>query len=63
MSTKSRQVIYGGAVMGAKIRAEGARKRAIEAARDADRAEAEHGRSAWKRSVDRRSRHQQSPNA
>src|SRR5436190_9347098 len=41
MSTKSRQVIYGGAVMGAKIRAEGARKRAIEAARDADRAEAE----------------------
>src|SRR4051794_39001478 len=41
MSTKSRQVIYGGAVMGAKIRAESARKRAIEAARDADRAEAE----------------------
>src|SRR5213592_411700 len=41
MTTKSRQVIYGGAVMGAKIRAEGARKRAIEAAREADRAEAE----------------------
>src|SRR3954447_3926592 len=41
MSTKSREVIYGGAVMGAKIRAEGARKRAIEAARDAGRAEAE----------------------
>src|SRR5436189_5731514 len=43
MSTKSRQVIviYGGAVMGAKIRAEGARKRATEAAREADRAEAE----------------------
>ena len=33
MSTKSRQVIYGGAVIGAKIRAEGAR--------EADRAEAE----------------------
>ena len=41
MSTKSHQVIYGGAVMDAKIRAEGARKRAIEAAREADRAEAE----------------------
>src|SRR3954470_5096714 len=41
MSTKSRQTIYGGRIMGAKIRAEGARKRAAEAARDADRAEAE----------------------
>src|SRR3954467_13746695 len=41
MSTKSRQTIYGGAIMGAKIRAEGARKRAAEAAREADRAEAE----------------------
>jgi hypothetical protein len=41
MSTKSRQSIYGGPLMGAKIRAEGARKRAAEAARDADRAEAE----------------------
>ena len=41
MSTKSRQTIYGGPMMGAKIRAEGARKRAVEAAREADRAEAE----------------------
>src|SRR3954469_6635326 len=41
MSTKSRQVIYGGPLMGAKIRAEGARKRAAEAGREADRAEAE----------------------
>jgi hypothetical protein len=41
MSTKSRQSIYGGPLMGAKIRAEGARKRAAEAAREADRAEAE----------------------
>ena len=41
MSTKSRQTIYGGAIMGAKIRAESARKRAAEAAREADRAEAE----------------------
>ena len=41
MSTKSRQTIYGGPIMGAKIRAEGARKRAAEAVREADRAEAE----------------------
>ena len=41
MSTKSRQRIFGGAIIGAKIRAEGARKRATEAARVADRAEAE----------------------
>src|SRR3954454_7944251 len=41
MSTKSRQTIYGGPIMGAKIRAEGARKRAAEATREADRAEAE----------------------
>ena len=31
----------GGSIMGAKIRAEGARKRAAEAIREADRAEAE----------------------
>src|SRR5256885_16924709 len=41
MSTNSRQTIYGGPVMGAKIRAEGARKRAVDAAREADRAEAQ----------------------
>src|SRR5438477_4369827 len=41
MSTKSRQTIYSGSIMGANIRAEGARKRAAEAAREADRAEAE----------------------
>jgi hypothetical protein len=41
MSTKSREVIYGSRISGAKIRAEGARKRAVEAAREADRAEAE----------------------
>jgi ribosomal protein L40E len=40
MGTKSREVIWGGQVMGAKIRAESARKRAKEAAREADRAEA-----------------------
>ena len=41
MSTKSRQTIYGGQIIGAKIRAESARKRAADAAREADRAEAE----------------------
>jgi hypothetical protein len=41
MSTKSREVIFGSRIAGAKIRAEGARKRAIEAAREADRADAE----------------------
>ena len=41
MSTKSRRTIYGGQIIGAKIRAESARKRAAEAAREADRAEAE----------------------
>ena len=41
MSTKSRQTIWGGSIIGAKIRAEGARKRAAEAIREADRAEAE----------------------
>jgi hypothetical protein len=41
MSTKSRQTIYGGRIIGAKIRAEDARKRAAEATREAHRAEAE----------------------
>ena len=41
MSTKSREVIFGGRIAGAKIRAEGARQRAQEAAREADRAAAE----------------------
>jgi hypothetical protein len=41
MSTKSRQTIFGGTIIGAKIRAEGARKRAAEAIREADRADAE----------------------
>jgi hypothetical protein len=41
MSTKSRQVIFGSRIEGAKIRAENARERAKHAAREADRAEAE----------------------
>src|ERR1017187_8156660 len=53
MSTKSREVIYGGRLIGAKIRAADAREAAQKAVRKADRAEAEqHGRSKWKRMED-----------
>ena len=41
MSTKKREVIFGGRIMGAKIRAEHARELAKTAQCDADRAEAE----------------------
>jgi hypothetical protein len=41
MSTKKREVIWGGRIMGAEIRAQSARKAAQDAARTADRAEAE----------------------
>jgi hypothetical protein len=41
MSTKKREVIFGGRIMGAKIRAELARELAKTAERDADRAEAD----------------------
>jgi hypothetical protein len=40
MGTKSREVIWGGTIMGAKIRAQGAREEAQKAASEADRAEA-----------------------
>jgi hypothetical protein len=40
MSTKSREVIWGSQIRGAKISAEHARQQAIAAVRDADRAEA-----------------------
>ena len=41
MSTKSREVIWGGRIMGADIHAKAARKAAQKAIREADRAEAE----------------------
>jgi hypothetical protein len=41
MSTKSREVIYGGWIIGARIRAKGAQEAAKEAIREADRAAAE----------------------
>jgi hypothetical protein len=40
MNTKSRQVIWGGQIMGAEIRAKSAREAARRAAKEADRAEA-----------------------
>jgi hypothetical protein len=40
MSTKSREVIWGGQVRAAKMNAESARERARQAVREADRAEA-----------------------
>jgi hypothetical protein len=48
MSTKSRPTIYGGPIIGAKIREEGARKRAAEAAVRRTAAEAE----AWSIQMD-----------
>ena len=41
MSTKSREVIWGGRIMGAQMRAKGAREAAQKANREADRTEAE----------------------
>jgi hypothetical protein len=41
MSTKSREVIFGSRIRGAKIHADGARQAARKAVREADRAEAE----------------------
>jgi len=41
MTTKSREVIWGSRIMGARMRAEAARETAKKAAREADRAEAE----------------------
>jgi hypothetical protein len=59
MSTKSREVISGGQIAGAKIRAEAARKRAAEAVRAADRRTLKPSQSAWKATAARRSRRQQ----
>jgi hypothetical protein len=55
-ATKSREVIWGGRIMAAKISAERARKRAVEAVREADRAEARGGRGpcGWKAVAGRR---------
>jgi hypothetical protein len=41
MNTKSREVLFGSRIAGARIRAESARRRASTAIREADRAEAE----------------------
>jgi hypothetical protein len=57
MGSKSREVIYGGRIIGAKIRADGAREAVQKAVREADRAAAELCRSRWKPMGDRRGRH------
>jgi hypothetical protein len=62
MSTKSRQTIYGGRIMGAEIRTQGGREAAEQAARDADRAEAEAWSIRVEATAGRRSRHRQSGN-
>jgi hypothetical protein len=51
-ATKSREVIWGGRVSAAKISAEEARKRAVEAVREADRAGGSR-RCEWRASVAR----------
>ena len=56
MTTKSREVIWGGGVMGAKMRAETARKAAKEAIQKADRAEVEAWSIRWKVTAGLRSR-------
>jgi len=53
MSTKTREIIWGGRIMGAKMRAETARQDARKAARAADRAEA-----AWRAMAGQDSRRQ-----
>jgi hypothetical protein len=63
MSTKKREVIWGGRIMGADMRAQMARQEASKAARAADRAEAEAGRSAWKAMAARPSRARRLANA
>jgi hypothetical protein len=64
IGSKSREVIYGGRIIGARIRAEGAREAAQKAVREADRAAAPGcGRSRWKPMGDLRSPRQRSRNA
>jgi hypothetical protein len=48
MGTKSREVTWGGQIIGAEIAAKNAREAARKAAREADRAEAQHGPCEWK---------------
>jgi hypothetical protein len=55
MSTKKREVIWGGRIMGAKMRADPARQEARKAVREADRAEAKHGLFGWKAMAGQRS--------
>jgi hypothetical protein len=57
MSTKSREVIWGGRIMGAKLRVETARHDAKKAVRAADRAEAEAVVDPWRAMTGHHSHH------
>jgi hypothetical protein len=59
MGTKSREIIWGSTIRGAKMSAETARQRAREAARKADHAEA----TRWRATAGPRSRRRRSGNA
>ena len=63
MGTKSREAIWGGQILGAKIRARGAREAAQKAAREADRAEAYAWSVQWKATAGQHSHRQRSGNA
>jgi hypothetical protein len=63
MSNKSREVIFGSRIRGAKIRAEGAREEAVGAVRAADRAEAEAWSIRMEGTASPRSRRRRSRNA
>jgi hypothetical protein len=63
MSTKSREVLFGSRISGTKIRAEGARERAKQAIRGADRADAEAWSIRMKGTAGQRSHPQRSRNA
>jgi hypothetical protein len=63
MSTKSREVIWGGQIMGAGIRAQGAREAARKADREADREKAEAWTVQMEGYCDARSPFQPSANA
>jgi hypothetical protein len=62
-SSKSREVIWDGPIRAAKMNAEAARQRATEAAREADRAEAEAFAPYGRATAARRNPRQQSVNA
>jgi hypothetical protein len=63
MGTKSREVVWGGQIMGAALRAKHAREEATKAIQAADRAEAEAWSVRMEATAGRRSRRRPSANA